>query len=201
MPAAVAAADTRDAHPALAALDALLARETAVLGAAADRAAKRPCLRKTEYEEQPEALAQRMPGRQNLERFERAFQYLFTHGGVRLGYLQQRFLHAARLVLLRRMFGDAELVAYWPELRDRFKIARLYTAGAIVFPRRSGKTTVQTLLAAVVAVSQPDGNVCCFNLTGPGSMALSGLCTSEWCRSRAPEQVVAAAGGPVARTL
>jgi len=49
-------------------------------------------------------------------------------------------------------------------IRKQVHTTGLFEQAAVTLPRRSGKTVVQTILAAVVAVSQPDGNVCCFNL-------------------------------------
>lgn len=109
-------------------------------------------------------------GRRNLERFERAVDFLQTVGGVRLGHLQARLLQAGRIIMLRRMFG-AEIVNEVEYLRRRFGITKLDSSVAVLFPRRSGKTTAQTVIAACVLVSQPDGNVCCFNLKSRQSKA------------------------------
>ena len=132
--------------------------------------ARRPVHRREDYEDLPEFRAMRENGRQNMERYERALQFLFEHGGVKLGTLQKRFMEAVRRVSLHRMYGE-QLLANMAELRERFGIESVERATCILFPRRSGKTTVQTIDAAVTLVSQPDGNIVCFNLTGRQSDA------------------------------
>ena len=114
-------------------------------------------------------------GRESLARLERAFAFLREKCGVRLGYLQRKFLNAALIILLQRIYGD-DIAAHAPDLKRRFHIQRLYNSAAIVFPRRSGKTTVQTLLAACVAVAIADGNVCAVNLTGRQGKAWLSQC-------------------------
>jgi hypothetical protein len=153
-------------HPATVAAEQLLQQERGALHDADVKLAQRACYARSVYDELPEVQALKEPGLQNLERFERAWDWLFNHCGVRLGHLQMQFLATARLTLLRRMFGPRELDKALPYLRQRYHFKKLFDCAAIVFPRRSGKTTVQTLLAAVVLVSQPDGNVCCINLFG-----------------------------------
>lgn len=157
-------------HPATAAAQTLLSQEKRILRDAADQAWQQPVRRKTEYANLQAVRAAQSSGRQNLERFERALRFLFDECGVRLGYLQLKFLHAARTVLLKRMFGTG-IVSEQSYLQAKFQIKRLYDTCSIIFPRRSGKTTVQTILAAVLAVSQPDGNYVAFNLTGRQSKA------------------------------
>jgi hypothetical protein len=124
---------------------------------------------KSEVPEMMEQRKSRGAGRRNLERFERAVQFLFK-SGVRLGYLQARLLQAGRIVMLRRMFGS-DIVNELDYLRTRFGITKLDSSVAVLFPRRTGKTTAQTIIAACVLVSQPDGNVCCFNLRARQSKA------------------------------
>jgi hypothetical protein len=158
------------AHPATVAALALLSQEKQVLRDADDRAWQQPVRRKHEYSRLQAVRAAQAMGRQNLERFERALRFLFNECGVRLGYLQIKFLKAARIILLKRMFGPG-IVSEQAYLRHMFQIRRLYDTAAIIFPRRSGKTTVQTILAAVIAVSQPDGNLVAFNLTNRQSKA------------------------------
>lgn len=104
-------------------------------------------------------------GRANLDRFERCFKYLFTKCGVKMGFLQQQIIDIGRLILLKRMFGDG-IATELKYLRERFNIKHLFEQAAVTLPRRAGKTVAQTLLATVVAVTQPDGNVCNFNLLG-----------------------------------
>ena len=128
----------------------------------ADKHAARAVRFKSEHLAEAKQEKRLFAGRRNLERFERAVQFLFTKGGVRLGYLQHRLLQAARIVLLKRMFGS-ELESEIDYLRTRFGITELHQNVAILFPRRSGKTTVQTIVAACILVSQVDGNVVTFN--------------------------------------
>jgi hypothetical protein len=132
--------------------------------------AARPVLLRTEYAERPEFQAMHHEGRKRLEAFERALEFLYTEGGVKLGYLQVRFMRAIRDACLKRMFGD-QLLTNLEWLRETRGVVSLEAAVSIVFPRRVGKTTVQCLAAAALAVSQPDGNVVCFNLFGRQSEA------------------------------
>lgn len=131
----------------------------------AELRALQPALPRRAYASLQSKKALESPGRQNLERFERALHFLFSRCGVKLGHLQIKLLHAARISLLRRMYGN-DLVNDLDYLRTRFRISRIYENVSIIFPRRVGKTTVQTIVAACVAVSQFDGNVCCFNIKG-----------------------------------
>ncbi len=146
--------------------DALIAQEQERLDSLRER---RPVRRRYEYQDVPEYQAARDAGRARLARYEAALQYLFDRG-VKLGYLQREFMKVVRLVGLKRMFGDT-LLANLGYLRERFGVDRIMRAVCILFPRRSGKTTVQTIDAACTAVSQPDGNVVSFNLTGRQSAA------------------------------
>lgn len=102
-------------------------------------------------------------GRANLERYEAAFEYLNSQCGYKLSYMQKELYKVARLILVKRIFGS-DLESEWHYIKLRLGVERLYEQAAITLPRRSGKTVVQTILAAVVAATQPDGNVCCFNL-------------------------------------
>lgn len=56
-------------------------------------------------------------------------------------------------------------------IRERYGIKSIYQVVCILFPRRSGKTTVQAIAAAVIAVTQQDGNTCTFNISGRQSRA------------------------------
>ena len=102
-------------------------------------------------------------GRQNLQRLDKLIKYLTTECGYDLGYLQKELMQIGRIILLKRIFG-AELESEALNLQLQFRLRRLYEQAAATLPRRSGKTVVQTILAAVVAATQPDGNVCNFNL-------------------------------------
>lgn len=146
-------------HPSTAAARALWHGELEAFEAFESRQALAPALTRSA------AAERRVPpsGRANLERFDRALAFVMRESGFRPGYLQQRFIEVARNILLPRMYGP-EIVADWEYLRDRYNLKQLYSTAAILFPRRSGKTVAQTLVAAVIAISLPDGNVCSFNL-------------------------------------
>jgi len=117
-------------------------------------------------------------GRANLASFERAFAFLVEKCGVRLGFLQQQLFDIGRLILLKRMFGDS-IAMELHYLRTKFNIQRLFEQAAVTLPRRSGKSVVQTLLAVVVAVSQPDGNVVNFNLQARQAVSWLAKCL-QW---------------------
>lgn len=102
-------------------------------------------------------------GRANFERFNAALRYLETDCGFELGFMQIQLMEIARLILIPRMFGS-QIERERHYLRIRLGLKRLHQQAAITLPRRAGKTVAQTLLAALVAVTQPDGNVACFQL-------------------------------------
>jgi hypothetical protein len=131
--------------------------------------ARKPVRLRSAYADEPIFQFLRDAGRHRIEQYEKALQLLFTNG-VKLGYLQARFMRVVRVVSLRRMFGET-LHQHKAYLLRRFGIKEVFRAVCILFPRRSGKTTVQTIDAAVTAVSQPNGNVVSFNLTGRQSAA------------------------------
>ena len=130
-----------------------------------DYEARQLVIPRNEYAQRAEFRALRDVGVQRLDRFDRAVRFLTTTGGVKLGYLQKRFLNAIRLVCLPRMLADS-LLANLPLLMERYGVRSIEDTVAIVFPRRAGKTIVQCLAAAVIAVSQPDGNIAAFHLFG-----------------------------------
>jgi hypothetical protein len=131
---------------------------------------QRPVRLRYAYEDLPEFRALQSSGRKRLERYEAALQFLFQRRGVKLGHLQHDFRKEVRLAGIKRMFGE-ELLENYAWLHARFGMASFDQAVCILFPRRSGKTTVQCIDAACTAVSQPDGNVVSFNLTGRQSSA------------------------------
>ncbi len=138
------------------------------------RKKRMPHLR-TQYEELPEYIAMHSQARIRLERFDRALEYMFEHGGVRLGHLQHKLMNAVRMCALKRIFGN-ELLANLDWIRERYGIRDTYNVACILFPRRSGKTTVQAIAAAVIAVSQEDGNTVTFNISGRQSRAWLKAC-------------------------
>lgn len=57
-----------------------------------------------EYQDLPEYAELRSDGRRRMEMFDRGLEFLFTHGGVRLGHLQQKLMNAVRMAALKRMY-------------------------------------------------------------------------------------------------
>jgi hypothetical protein len=102
-------------------------------------------------------------GEENLDSFNGALEFISK--GMQFGFIQKQLFTCARLVMLQRMFGDT-LGSSIRKLRERYGFRRLYEQAAVTLPRRSGKTVAQTVLAAIVAVSQRNGNVCCFQIGG-----------------------------------
>jgi hypothetical protein len=107
----------------------------------------------------------RSSGEANLESFNGALEHLEKVKKLHLGYLQKLIMRSARLVMLKRMFGSA-LPAALPELQRQYGFTRIVEQAAITLPRRSGKTVAECILAALVAVSLPNGNCCCFQIGG-----------------------------------
>jgi hypothetical protein len=107
----------------------------------------------------------RSSGAANLDSLNRALEYLEKVKKLQLGFLQKLIMRTARLVLLKRMYGSG-LSAALGELRRQYGFYRVLEQAAITLPRRSGKTVAECILAALVAVSLPNGNVCCFQIGG-----------------------------------
>jgi hypothetical protein len=149
-------------HPALAMGMAMLVKERTKF-LELEQKHLEPIVTNAQFAEDVDQAALRGAGRRNIDRFERSLVYLSEECGVRLGYLQEKLLKAARICLLKRMMG-ADVIHELDYLKSRFGITVLKDSLAVIFPRRAGKTTIQTIIAACVAVSQPDGNVCCFNI-------------------------------------
>ncbi len=126
---------------------------------------ERPPHMRIEYEDIPEFKHLKSSGRQLLERFDRGLKFQYTAGGVRLGYLQVRTMKSIKTSLVKILFR-AQLLGNTNYLLTVHDIQEIYDAVVILFPRRSGKTTVQTIAGAAIGVSQPDGNVVSFNITG-----------------------------------
>lgn len=124
---------------------------------------RRPIHHKMDYEELPEFAAMKSDGRRRLEAFDRALEYLLTVGGKRLGHLQVKLWKEIRIAAIRKIFGET-LTENLDYLREKYGITDIHDCVAIIFPRRSGKTITQVIAAACFAVSQPDGNIVCFNL-------------------------------------
>lgn len=126
---------------------------------------ERPPHLRIEYEDIPAYKQLNSSGRQLLERFDRALQVQFKLGGVRLGYLQVRTMKSIKTSLVKVLF-KAQLLGNTNYLLTVHDIKEIFDAVVILFPRRSGKTTVQTIAGAAIGVSQPNGNVVSFNITG-----------------------------------
>ncbi len=75
--------------------------------------------RREEYEDLPAFRAMRSSGRQNLERYEEALNFLFEQCGVKLGHLQASFMRGVMAISLHRMFGT-QLLANMAFLREKF---------------------------------------------------------------------------------
>lgn len=118
-------------------------------------------------------------GRKNLERFNRAFAYLIKASGSNLGYVQRSLAKETRAVCIQGMFGES-LVGELNYLESEHGIKSINNTTAIIVPRRAGKTTIQTMTAAVYLVTQTK-NVCCFSNAGRQSRAWLML-TEGWLR-------------------
>lgn len=90
---------------------------------------------------------------------------LFVAANLRPGELQLRLLKAMFIAVASRVFRE-ELPANLTWLRAVLDVDELWTAVAIQFPRRSGKSVIQNFFTAVVNVSQVNGNTIGFHLTG-----------------------------------
>lgn len=107
----------------------------------------------------------RSAGRQRFYDLLDAARYLFAASGLVPGEHQVKLFRAMVMTVAKRVFGP-DLVPNLPWLRETFATTKLFDATAIQYPRRAGKTVMQAFFAAVIFVSQPKGNVICFNLTG-----------------------------------
>lgn len=102
-------------------------------------------------------------GRLKLARFDRAFEYLKKVGPVRLGHMQEKLFLAIRTIFLPLMF-ESDLVSNIKYLSKLYGIKKIFNMFAALYPRREGKTVITTIAAAIFMVSQPHGNVICYNL-------------------------------------
>lgn len=118
-----------------------------------------------DYEHRPELKAALRPGRQRLQLWEECRRVLLREmakkKGWRLSHEQIRFLDEMRNASLVKMYeGDwHQLTADRQWLRDVFHIRHIKTVLQVTYPRRSGKTLVQTLYAAICMLTQPNGNM------------------------------------------
>lgn len=119
--------------------------------------------RKSEYQLMDSFKELECSGRIKLARFERATRYLFDKCGVQLGHKQELLFEAILTAYLLNMFGD-DLVSNISYLKTKYKLQELFDAVAILFPRREGKTVGTAIFAAIIVVSQPYGNIICYNI-------------------------------------
>jgi len=122
------------------------------------------CYRKSEYIDLPSLKKLECSGRQRLARFERAANYLFLKCGIQLGHKQELLFEAIRTAYLLNMFGE-DLVSNISFLQKKYNLKELFDAVAILFPRREGKTSGTAILSGIIAVTQPGGNIICYNLS------------------------------------
>jgi hypothetical protein len=133
---------------------------------------ERPPHKRFEYEDLPEYQGLRSNARRRFDALDRAYKIQYKNG-VRLGYLQVRLMKVIVTSTVRRIFGN-DLVDNLAYLRERYGITDVYDTAVIKYPRRSGKTTTQTIATAGINVSQADGNIGSFHITSrQGRMWLS----------------------------
>lgn len=150
-------------HPTTLFLDQLLEKEQSALTACVGTIGT-PLMSKSQIDDYRAEQTAMGTGRKNLENLLDAIRFLIEESGVKLGYIQEILLNTFIRAFLPRLFG-AEMPAEINFLRAKFGSGKFTSGASATVPRRAGKTTVQTLFSAAVLVSQPDGNVCSFNLT------------------------------------
>jgi hypothetical protein len=102
-------------------------------------------------------------GRLKLARFDRAYEYLKDKCGIRIGHMQEKLFLAIRIIFLPLMF-ESDLVSNIKHLSKLYGIKKIFNMFAALYPRREGKTVMTAIAAAIFMVSQPHGNVICYNL-------------------------------------
>ena len=120
-------------------------------------------VRKHEFNDLPTMKELLCSGRIKLERFDRAFEYLTKTCGVKIGHKQEKLYFAIRTTFLPLMFGS-DLISNIQYLKNNFNIKEIYNMFAGIYPRREGKTVITAIAAAIFMVSQPNGNVICYNI-------------------------------------
>lgn len=118
--------------------------------------------RKHEYDDLPTMNEIKSSGRLKLTRFDNALKYLITCG-VQIGHMQQRLLDAIRITFFPLMFGN-ELIRNISYLKKKYDLKEIFDMFAGLYPRREGKTVITAIIAAIFMVTQPDGNVICYNI-------------------------------------
>lgn len=128
-----------------------------------ERANKRTCHRKFEYEDLDSYKVLTSSGRANFERFNDSIDLYMDLTGFKFGYMQVRLLHEITVTLLRVLYGD-DLLPNLHDIEKRFAIDALRDVTAILYPRRAGKTKTQTIVSGCFGVSQKVGNTSCYNI-------------------------------------
>jgi hypothetical protein len=121
-----------------------------------------------DYAFRPELVQQRRGGRLQLERWERCrarmVEQLAVRKGVRLSSDQVRLLDEIRNAMIVKMYGGiGNVKADLSWLRERLHIDEIHDTVAVVYPRRHGKTLMQTLASAITLLAVPTGNVVSYN--------------------------------------
>lgn len=115
------------------------------------------------YQETHEATTR--TGKQALQNYEDALAELSQK--VRLGVMQREFEYHCRIAFIT-MFFKNDLDQFRDYLITVKKLPiddKHYENLALLYPRRMGKTTIECIITAVIAVSQVDGNVLSFHLS------------------------------------
>lgn len=121
-------------------------------------------VRKHEFLDLPTMKELQCSGRIKLERFDRAFDYLTKICKVKIGHKQEKLYYAIRTTFLPLMFGS-ELISNIQYLKKNYGIKEIFNMFAGIYPRREGKTVITAIAAAIFMVSQPGGNVICYNIS------------------------------------
>jgi hypothetical protein len=128
--------------------------------------------RREDYDYMPLVMHQGRVGRQRLLAWERCkvivLNKIATEEGKYLSTDQEKLLDEYRSALALKMYaGIKGLLSDVNWLRETFGIRVAHDTKAIIYPRRHGKTFVQTIASAITLLSQRNGNVCAYNpLTG-----------------------------------
>jgi len=120
--------------------------------------------RKFEYDDFQTMKDLECSGRIKLFRFDNAFDYLTRQCGVQIGHMQEKLFAAIRTTFLPLMFGS-DLVNNIKYFKKKFGQKEIFDMFAGLYPRREGKTVITTIAAAIFLVTQPKGNVICYNLS------------------------------------
>jgi hypothetical protein len=104
-------------------------------------------------------------GREALESYEAALSELCEK--FPLGPMQIEFEYNVRIGLLSIFFNKdmAKYRKYLYEDRGFPMYEKHYQSLALLYPRQMGKTTIESIMTAVIAVSQRKGNILSFHLT------------------------------------